>query len=182
MRHVEKPEALQLLEAYKRSLPAFDCLLCALSRESLCEARTITSDAHGVVLLNRFGQRPGHVMVVPRCHATHVPELPWPTYAALQRLAYDANTAVARVLKPVRIYNAVFGSTATVAQSFKHLHIHVLPIYEANDTARPSRAFTWTEGIFVYEDAEARELTNALRDAWPEAHAAPELNVSTAEG
>lgn len=171
MRRVEKPEALQLLDAYRQSLPAFDCLPCALSRDALCEARTIASDAHGVVLLNRFAQRPGHLMVVPRRHVEHVHELPWPVYAALQRLAYDASIALSQVLQPVRVFNAVLGSAAPVAQSYAHLHIHVLPIYETDERARPSRAFSWSEGIFVYDDAEALELASTLRSAWPKASA-----------
>jgi diadenosine tetraphosphate (Ap4A) HIT family hydrolase len=170
VRRIEKAEALQLLEAYKQSLPAFDCLPCALSRDAACATRTIASDDHGVVLLNRFAQRHGHLMVVPRRHVEHVHELPWPAYAALQKLAYDASSALMRVLQPLRIFHAVLGSAAPVAQSYAHLHIHVLPIYEADDRARPARAFSWSEGIVVYEDAEALKLTRQLAAAWlPEA-------------
>jgi diadenosine tetraphosphate (Ap4A) HIT family hydrolase len=168
MQVVAKPEALALLAAYKQRLPPFECLLCALaSRGPTPDA--IVSDVHGIVLLNRFAQRRGHLMVLPRRHVEHVRALDWSSYAALQRLAYDASIALDRVLTPVRVWNAVLGSPAPLPASYSHVHIHVVPIYETDERARPARVFSWSEGVTVYDDAEALALVQQLRGAWPEA-------------
>jgi diadenosine tetraphosphate (Ap4A) HIT family hydrolase len=167
MRVVAKPEALQLLAAYKATLPAHDCALCALARHDATVNDAIAASEHGLVLLNRFGQRRGHLMVLPRRHVEHIHELTWPAYSALQRLAYDAGIAVQRVVQPVRIFNALLGSGASLETSYAHLHIHVLPIHETDERARPARVFSWSEGVVVYEDAEASSLAAELRAAWP---------------
>jgi diadenosine tetraphosphate (Ap4A) HIT family hydrolase len=167
MRCVPKPEALELLQAYKRALPQNDCVLCALASGEAAAHDAIAHSEHGLVLLNRFGQRRGHLMVLPRRHVEHVHELEWPAYAGLQRLAYDAGFALQRVLQPLRIFNAVLGSGAAIATSYAHLHIHVVPLHESGDRARPARVFSWSEGVVVYEEEEAVALAAELRAAWP---------------
>jgi len=53
MRVVDKPEALQLLAAYKAALPAHDCALCALAQHQAATGDAIAVRDHGMVLLNR---------------------------------------------------------------------------------------------------------------------------------
>jgi diadenosine tetraphosphate (Ap4A) HIT family hydrolase len=167
MRRVDKPEALELLASYRQSLGNPPCVLCALSRDA--DGRHVVArNAEGTVLLNRFAQRPGHLLVVAHRHVEHVHELPWPSYAALQQLAHCACDALQRTLQPARTFTAVLGSAASIATSYPHLHIHVVPVPESDDRARPARVFSWSEGIYVYEGDEATALTQRLRDAWIE--------------
>ena len=165
---VDKSEALERLEAYKRSLRPFDCLLCAVRSAVEETDQVIASNAHGLVVLNRFGQRRGHLMVLSRRHVDHLHELDWTACAELQRLAYDANIALKRTLAPLRIFSAVLGTDAPIATSYAHLHVHVLPIHEADERSRPARVFTWSEGVYVYGEGEAEALAAELRAAWPE--------------
>jgi len=88
-------------------------------------------------------------------------------YADLQALAYQACTALERVLEPVRTFVAVLGASRGLPMSFPHFHVHVLPVYETGEGARPAHVFSWSIGVLVYEDAEARELAAKLRAAWP---------------
>jgi hypothetical protein len=60
----------------------------------------------------------------------------------------------------------VLGASAQVPMSFPPFHIHVLPVYESGDGARPAHVFSWSAGVLVYEDDEARELAARLRAAW----------------
>ena len=167
MRVVDKPEALSLLDAWRRSLPDATCLLCALLTAPQHQAHVIAEDDHGVVRLNQFGQRRGHVMVVSRRHVEHAHELSWSAYCALQHLAYDATLALQRVLAPVRVFNAVLGSSsAALAISYPHLHIHVCPVFETDERARPARVFSWSEGVVIYTADEAHALTSQLRQAF----------------
>jgi diadenosine tetraphosphate (Ap4A) HIT family hydrolase len=165
MRVIDKAEALRLLEAEKANWPC-PCPMCALVAPAEREANAIAESEHGVVLLNRFGQRRGHLMVVSLRHVEHVHELDWPAYAALQQLAHQAASTLQRALGPVRVFIAVLGCSAPLAASFAHLHVHVIPIYETDERARPARVLSWSEGVVVYDDTEARALSAQLRANW----------------
>jgi histidine triad (HIT) family protein len=167
MRRVDKPEALALLASYKQSLGDPPCVLCALCQDA-DNPHVVARNEEGTVLLNRFAQRPGHLLVVARRHVEHVHELEWPSYAALQRLAHSACNALQRTLQPARTFTAVLGSAASVATSYPHLHIHVVAVPESDDRARPARVFSWSEGIYIYDADEALALAQRLRAAWPD--------------
>ena len=168
-RTVEKPEALELLEKDRRELlgGTDGCVMCALVARARARGEELASSGHGVALLDRFGSRVGHVLVVSKSHLEDTSDLGWPVYADLQRLAYDACTALRRTLEPARIFVAVLGASAQLPMSFPHFHIHVLPVYDTDERARPANVFSWSSGVLVYEDDEARALSARLRGAWP---------------
>jgi hypothetical protein len=41
------------------------------------------------------------------------------------------------------------------------------PLYESDESAQPARVFSWSEGVVVYDDPDARSLTQRIRDALP---------------
>jgi diadenosine tetraphosphate (Ap4A) HIT family hydrolase len=168
-RTVMKPEALELLAENRRVIleGGEECVMCALVKRAARSAELLAESERGVALLDRFGSRPGHAIVIAREHVEETTKLGWPTYAELQRLAYDAGIAIERTLAPARTFVAVLGASAQLPMSFPHFHIHVLPVYETGDGARPAHVFSWSAGVLVYEDDEARELAARLRAAWP---------------
>ena len=168
-RTVEKPEALELLAENRRLLlgGGEGCVMCALVRRARESAELLAENADGVVLLDRFGSRPGHAIVIARRHVEDTTALGWPVYAELQRLAYQTCAALERTLAPARTFVAVLGASAQLPMSFPHFHVHVLPLYETGEGARPAHVFSWSAGVLVYEDEEARELAARLRAAWP---------------
>ncbi|MDB4990122.1 MAG: hypothetical protein JWN04_5300 [Myxococcaceae bacterium] len=127
----------------------------------------MTETRHGVVLLNRFAQRRGHLMVWSRAHVEHLHELPWSSYAELQRLVYEANLALQQVLEPLRVYSATLGSASSLPMSYPHLHVHVIPVHESDERARPARVLSWSEGVVLYDADEASALVRELRASWP---------------
>jgi diadenosine tetraphosphate (Ap4A) HIT family hydrolase len=167
-RTVEKPEALELLAENRRVLLGDDggCVMCALVRRAPQAAELLAENEHGVALLDRFGSRVGHSIVISKAHLEETTALGWPVYAALQRLAYDASAAIERVLAPARTFVAVLGASEQLPMSFPHFHIHVLPVFERDERARPAHVFSWSSGVLVYADDEARELATRLRAAW----------------
>jgi histidine triad (HIT) family protein len=167
-RTVQKPEALELLEQNRRELlPSGDgCMMCALVRRSNESFELLRESEHGVALLDRFGSREGHIIVISRRHVEDTSQLPWETYSDLQRLAYEASAALRRAFNPARIFIAILGASTELPMSFPHFHIHVLPVYETDERARPAFVFSWSAGVLVYEDREARELAERLRSAW----------------
>jgi diadenosine tetraphosphate (Ap4A) HIT family hydrolase len=172
-RVVGKAEAMALLAAEREALLGKEpgCVLCALVRRAREGSNLIAENEHGVALLDRFASRHGHVVVLSRPHVEQTTALGHTAYTELQRLAYDACVAVERCFSPVRTFVAVLGASESVPMSFPHFHIHVLPVYETGEAARPANVFSWTTaGIVIYDDAEARELVRRLKSSWPESH------------
>lgn len=167
MRIVPKPEALRLLEQYRRDLTGHGCLPCELVARASVGSTALAENEHALVVLNRFAQRPGHLMVWLKRHQEHVHELEWPAYQALQRLGYEACRALHSALQPVRVYSAVLGTAAVVPNSYAHLHIHAIPVFDRDERSRPARVFSWSEGVVIYEDDEAANLCDTLRAHWP---------------
>jgi hypothetical protein len=46
-----------------------------------------------------------------------------------------------------------------------------VPVFESDERARPAHVFSWSSGVLVYDDEEARALAARLRAAWPMAGA-----------
>lgn len=176
-RLIDKSQALRLLAVEREALLTedHDCLLCALVRRAVARSDVIAENEQGVVLLDRFGSREGHLIIVSRRHVEKTTALAFAEYVELQRLAYEACVAIERCLAPLRTFVAVLGASDPVPMSFPHFHIHVLPVYEAGEAARPANVLSWTtSGVLVYEDSEARALVARLREAWPAAPAVAE--------
>ena len=168
MHRAAKEEALALLAEHRRAIGAADdaCLMCLLAEKRSAPA-PVYEDDQIVVVLDRFAAREGHLLVIARDHVEGLTELGWDKYSALQRVAFDAARAIEAVLTPRRFYVAALGAPQAVPMSFPHFHLHVIPLFEADDSARPARVFSWTDGVVVYEDHEACELADKLRRAWP---------------
>jgi diadenosine tetraphosphate (Ap4A) HIT family hydrolase len=165
-RTVDKEEALALLEAHTRALLSTDeqCVMCAL-RSGRGAPGLIRETEHGVVALDRFGSERGHLLVIAKRHVERETELPWPAYREIQRLAYDACHALRRALSPRRVYVAALGAESPLPMSFPHYHLHVIPIYEVDERARPARVLSWSSGVIVYDESEALALASVIREA-----------------
>jgi len=168
---VEKPEALELLARNRYELlgDGPGCVMCALAALPRSRPEVLAESEHGLVLLDRFGSTEGHVLVIAKQHLVDTAELPWPLYSELQRLNYEACCAVRRAFAPARVFSAIFGASSDLPMSFPHFHIHALPVYESDERARPANVFSWTAGVFVYDEDDVIRLSSALKAAWPSA-------------
>ena len=168
MRVLSKQDALRALERVRRELDVTDtgCVMCAVFRQA--QDSLIFETEAGRVLLDRFGNRFGHLLIISRQHVERGTQLGWQQYRDLQRLAFDASCALEAVLNPARVYVAALGSSEPISTSYPHYHIHVVPIAEHDEDARPARVFSWSTGIIQYDEEEARQLVARLRAAWPQ--------------
>jgi diadenosine tetraphosphate (Ap4A) HIT family hydrolase len=168
MRELTKEQALEQLARHKRELLRHpdECVMCALA-EQRDAALVVRREPQGTVVLDRFGNRPGHLLVIARLHVEHATQLAWQEYCALQRLAYEAHQALERVLSPRRVFIAALGSSEALPMTFLHFHLHVVPVLEHDLRSRPAQVFSWTEGVVSYEPEQARELVASLQHAWP---------------
>jgi len=165
---ISKEAALTRLSEHKQALLADQsaCVMCALANGASRPA-LVAESAHGAVLLDRFGCRYGHLMVVAKQHIERASLLEWAVYADLQRLVFDATQVIDACFKPARVFTATLGAAVELPQTYSHYHVHVIPVYETDERARPARVLSWSEGVVVYDDAEAEAICRQLVEAWP---------------
>lgn len=167
MKVVDKQTALALLREHKHELLATrgGCVMCALANGG-ARSMLVAESAHGAVLLDRFACRYGHLLVVGKQHVERASELTWEVYCDLQRLTYDATCVIEMCFEPARVFTATLGAAVELPQTYSHYHLHVIPVYETDERARPARVLSWSEGVVVYDDAEAERICDELREAW----------------
>jgi diadenosine tetraphosphate (Ap4A) HIT family hydrolase len=166
MRVVDKAEALALLETHARALvPGGGCVLCALAQKR--DSDVVRESEHGVVVLDRFACRAGHLLVIARRHVEKATLLGWATYVELQRLGFEATHALERLLAPKRVFVAALGNATALPMSFPHYHLHVVPVAEDDERARPAHVLSWSSGVVVYGEEDAAEWVEKLRAVWP---------------
>jgi len=165
---IAKEAALAQLAEHKLQLLAGQpaCVMCALANGGAA-SMLVAESAHGAVLLDRFGCRYGHLMVVAKQHVERASSLDWAIYADLQRLVFDATHVIDGFFKPARVFTATLGAAVELPQTYSHYHVHVIPVYETDERARPARVLSWSEGVVVYDDAEAEGMCRELSLAWP---------------
>lgn len=167
MEVVEKEVALALLAEHKRSLLGHGtgCVMCALAKTN--GACRVAQSRHAVVMLDCFACRYGHLMVIPRGHVERMSELDWEVFVDVQRLVFEAARAVEACFKPARVFTATLGAAAELPQTYSHYHVHVIPVTETDERARPARVLSWSEGVVIYPDEEASRICRQLVSSWP---------------
>ncbi len=142
------------------------CLMCAIIERQAGPVHVIHEDAEQLVMLPLYVRRWGHVMVVPKPHVVDYDQVDPELWARTSGLALQAARMVERVMGPRRCYMASTGSSSgeELIQSSRHLHIHVIPVYDPDD--RPGSVFSWSEGVYVGEPEEWAELVARYRAEW----------------
>jgi diadenosine tetraphosphate (Ap4A) HIT family hydrolase len=164
MRRLDKAAALARVAAARRD----GCPMCA----PLDVGAPVAASGLAIAVLARFAARPGHVMVILRRHAERLAEVSWDEYQALHRLAFDVGRALEAALTPARLYVAALGSAVPLDTSFPHLHLHLVPLADGGAADRPASVFTWSDGVYVFDDAD-EERAHAARLAAAVARVAP---------
>jgi diadenosine tetraphosphate (Ap4A) HIT family hydrolase len=166
MARLEKDQALAELAQEAELAAAFGgCVMCRLAN-ALNAHNFVAESEHGVVVLDGFAATRGHLLVIAKNHVERAASLDWSVYADLQKLVWQANRVVEAELRPERVYVAALGASRTLPMSFPHHHVHVIPVYETGDKARPAHVFSWSSGVERYAREEAVALSAQLRGAW----------------
>ncbi len=161
-RLISRAQALARIEADAGSPP---CLMCAICDRAAGPVHAIYEDDEQLVMLPSYVRRWGHVLVTPKAHVLDYSSVDPELWARSCRLAHQAARVVERVRRPRRCYMASTGSSAgELTQTSRHLHIHVIPIYEPDD--RPSAVFSWSEGVYVGTAEEWSALSSTYREQW----------------
>jgi diadenosine tetraphosphate (Ap4A) HIT family hydrolase len=172
MRRVSKDEAVadMVARGYDRAASG-RCAMCDLASDAGDRSVVVRDDEHAVVVLDRYASTRGNLLVVLRSHVERITDLPLATHLEIQRIVWEANATLEKVFAPRRIYTATLGSPSSPAldppaMSFPHLHVHVIPIHEDGESARPAAVFSWSAGVWLYDEGEAEALAGDLRAAW----------------
>lgn len=159
---ISRAEALARIRA-EGGAPA--CLMCAVRDREVGDVHAIYEDDEVLVMLPRYVRRWGHVMVMPKPHVTTFSEVSPALWARVDALSLRAAAMIERLRRPRRVYVASTGSSAgELTQSSMHLHVHAVPLYEADD--KPSAIFSWQEGVWVAERAEWEALRAEYAAHW----------------
>lgn len=163
-RLISREEALSRIQA---EVGDGACLMCALRDDRAGDRWVVADEDDMLVVLPRYVRRWGQVLVLPKPHVTSFNEIDEAMWLRACSFARRAARAVEAELRPRRCYLASTGSAAgEITQSSMHLHIHVIPLYQPDD--RPADIFSWSEGVYVADADEWRDLRDKLGAAWRE--------------
>lgn len=167
MLRVAKDEALARLKAEVEALPQHlsGCSMCGLVEGYPQGTERLGENGAAIAVLDRYATRPGHVLVVLRRHVESLTALGWEEYAEAQKLTWELARALERALSPKRLYVASLGAASNVLMSFPHYHVHVIPLYDGGTGDRPAEVLTWQNGVMMYEEGEAAQISAQIRAA-----------------
>jgi diadenosine tetraphosphate (Ap4A) HIT family hydrolase len=113
------------------SAASADCLFCVLARQE-AEVSIVYEDEHTVVFMDIEPVNPGHVLVVPRAHATHLADLDPEDGARLFRVGQRAAAALRAAEVRCEGVNFLLADGETAGQEVFHVHLHVIPRFEGD--------------------------------------------------
>ena len=112
------------------------CLFCTLPSE-----RILGENAHAVWIRDGYPVSPGHSLVIPKRHIGSFFEATHTERCALLELLDQAKTAADAEFGPAG-YNVGINDGPSAGQTVLHLHVHLVPRFEA-DVPDPRGGVRW---------------------------------------
>ena len=135
-----------------------ECVLCRVLDEG---SHLVWRGAKAAVILNAYPYTSGHVMVLPLRHAGELEDLDGPEAAELWAAVADAVRAIKAAYRPHGLNVGANLGRAGGAGVPGHLHVHVVPRWDADTNFMTSVA----ETRVLPESLDASH--ERLRSAWP---------------
>jgi diadenosine tetraphosphate (Ap4A) HIT family hydrolase len=157
-----KDIALARLGDVMRGAPSA-CIMCSLAHGFPADLQRIAENAAGVVVLDQFASRRGHLLAISKVHVECISQLSETAFVQLHTVAWQAARAAKHVLAAPRIWVASLGTQEQLPMSCAHAHLHILPIVETGEAARPAQVLSWSNGVYLYEPEDAVALARAIR-------------------
>lgn len=115
-----------------------ECIFCTFpSRNSHREDLVLAITEHAFVCLNRYPFAAGHLLVVPKKHASSLAELADDEADALFRLLRASVTRLERALSAEGVNAGMNLGKAAGAGIAEHLHAHVVPRWSGDTNFMP---------------------------------------------
>jgi histidine triad (HIT) family protein len=128
-----------------------ECVFCGIvaGRES---ASFVHRDSQLVAFMSNAPVNPGHVLVIPRLHASSVRELAPDLAAALFRAAQRLGDALRESTLRCEGLNLFLADGEVASQLVPHVHLHVIPRFAGDSFKLNQRG-----GVTTLENAASRE-------------------------
>ena len=107
---------------------ADNCIFCKIAEGSL-SASILYEDTRLMAIMDAFPATKGHVLIIPKAHATDIFDLPEETASAILPLAQQIARKIKEELQPAGI-NILQNNGKAAGQVVGHYHLHVIPRYE----------------------------------------------------
>ena len=117
--------------------PDEGCILCTLQARDPSEALILKATPLAFVLMNLYPYNPGHLMVVPKRHASDLGSLSLEEMADTGRLLQEATDALDKVMAPDGMNLGMNLGRAAGAGVPDHLHWHVVPRWNGDANFMP---------------------------------------------
>ncbi len=105
---------------------AADCVFCAIIRGD-APATFVHQSRLVVAFMDIRPVQPGHLLVVPRAHATLIPDLDSASLASLWSTAADLNRSLRGTALPVEAVSVYVADGEAAGQEVAHVHVHLIP-------------------------------------------------------
>ena len=111
--------------------PNVDCILCSVrDEEESVVSLKIYHDDILFISLNLYPYNPGHLMIVPNRHITKYTELTKQEIIHISRTIQGIQLLINELYNPSG-YNIGINQARVSGGSIEHLHVHIVPRYEA---------------------------------------------------
>lgn len=133
-----------------------DCIFCRIVRGDLPSAK-VYEDGHVFAFVDINPVTTGHVLVIPKAHATDIMGMSDEEAAAAALAIRRLAPAVMRAVG-AEGFNVLNNRGSVAGQAIEHVHFHIIP-----RTAGDGRGYRWL--TFQYEDDQAARIGEAIRKA-----------------
>ena len=103
------------------------CIFCDIVA-GVAPGSVVSEDEVVTAFMDLQPVNPGHVLVVPKQHATGLADLPSPTGSRMMEVALEVASSIRSTLEPDGT-NLFLADGAAAGQEVFHVHLHVVPRY-----------------------------------------------------
>ena len=129
------------------------CLFCKIIAGTI-PASIVHSDDNAIVILDIAPFEHGHLLVIPRHHATTLPELPEADALHVMRLIRHFGAHLMKTL-PCDGFNVLQNNGACASQTIPHVHFHLVPRHNG-------KPLQWIPSSYASPE-EMRDIHNRLK-------------------
>lgn len=112
-------------------MPQNDCIFCKIVNGEIPSAK-VYEDQHVYAFLDISQVSKGHTLVIPKTHTVNLFDTPEEVAKNLFASVPKIAQAIKKTYNPIGL-NLLNNNEAAAGQSVFHLHLHLLPKYEAGE-------------------------------------------------
>jgi histidine triad (HIT) family protein len=139
-----------------------DCVFCALVAGE-CEASVVYDDDRLLGFMDLHPVNPGHVLLVPKEHATAMSDVDEDTGAHVFRIAMRMQEAIRRSGVRCEGINLFVADGEAAFQDVFHFHLHVIPRFEGDPFKIEA---DWKEAPRSELDRAATGIRTSYEELW----------------